>query len=90
MAHGPARPRSGPSVHVVAVQADGSFRLRLAPGTNYAYFSTGPLMALRRDFDLLEHPNPYTAFQQSVTVKDGQIIEFNFPVRRRQPKVKDK
>ncbi|QDT12797.1 carboxypeptidase-like regulatory domain-containing protein [Planctomycetes bacterium K23_9] len=39
--YGPARPRSGAAVTSTKVQADGSYRLRVAPGMNYLYVMGG-------------------------------------------------
>lgn len=35
--YGPSRPRSGAAIESTGVQADGSFRIRAAPGKNYVY-----------------------------------------------------
>jgi hypothetical protein len=39
--HGPARPRTGAAVTSTAIGADGSYRLRVAPGRNYIYLMGG-------------------------------------------------
>lgn len=39
--YGPARPRTGAAVTSVEVDADGTFRLRVAPGWNYVYLMSG-------------------------------------------------
>lgn len=39
--HGPARPRSGAAVLSTPVAADGTYRLRVAPGKNYVYLMGG-------------------------------------------------
>ena len=42
-AHGPSRPRSGASIQGTDVKKDGTFEMRLPPGTNWIYVSgTGP------------------------------------------------
>jgi hypothetical protein len=39
--YGPARPRTGAAVTFAEVNADGTYRLRVAPGINYIYHMTG-------------------------------------------------
>ncbi|MBI2824617.1 MAG: carboxypeptidase regulatory-like domain-containing protein [Planctomycetia bacterium] len=39
--YGPARPRTGAAVTSTAVNPDGTYRLRVAPGRNYAYLMSG-------------------------------------------------
>lgn len=39
--YGPARPRTGAAVTSTKVNPDGTYRLRVAPGTNYIYLMTG-------------------------------------------------
>lgn len=39
--YGPARPRTGAAVTSTEVRADGTYRLRVAPGKNYVYFMNG-------------------------------------------------
>jgi hypothetical protein len=42
-AHGPSRPRSGASIEGAGVKKDGTFEMRLPPGTNWIYVSgSGP------------------------------------------------
>lgn len=45
--YGPARPRTGAAVTSAEVDADGTYRLRIAPGTNYVYVMSAQLHAAR-------------------------------------------
>lgn len=39
--YGPARPRTGAAVTSTAINADGTYRLRVAPGRNFVYLMSG-------------------------------------------------
>jgi hypothetical protein len=43
--YGPARPRTGASVMTTVIGADGTYRLRVAPGRNYIYVMDGSAAA---------------------------------------------
>jgi beta-lactamase regulating signal transducer with metallopeptidase domain len=44
--YGPARPRTGAAVTSTAVNPDGTYRLRVAPGRNYVYLMNGAASAI--------------------------------------------
>ena len=69
--YGPGRPKSGAAVQSVVVDADGKFKLRLAPGLNYPYIMTP---------DLWSRTQGKAAFQAGVEVKDGESTQVEFRV----------
>lgn len=70
--HGPASPRSGARVAAALVQADGTYRLRVAPGENYPY-----LMA-----DLDTERNPRTVLGlPPIVVGEGETVTLDFHVK---------
>ena len=67
--YGPSRPRPGAAIELARVAADGSFRLRVAPGSNYVY---------------LRGASDYTSTDggsKTVDVAEGQTVEIEFRVR---------
>lgn len=70
--YGPARPKSGPAIQAVYVDAKGRFRIRVPPGLNYPYISS-------------VHPRSVVEgneFEENgVTVVDGQTTDVEFRIK---------
>ena len=65
--YGPSRPRSGAAIESAKIAADGTFRIRAAPGANYVYLrSMQPTPGL----------NAY-----DLTVVEGETVEVEFKVQ---------
>jgi len=72
--YGPARPRSGAGCECSPIGADGTFRLRVAPGDSYVYLRQG------------EGWEPREGGSFDLTVAQGQTVVIEFKVRRHQRK----
>jgi len=77
--HGPSRPRSGAAVESTQVESDGTFRIRVAPGSNYVYVMgpgpfeiVGPQLARSRSRKIAHE----------IEVKEGMTLSIEFQVRR--------
>lgn len=67
--YGPSRPRSGAGCHISPIAPDGTFRIRVAPGSNYVYLRAG------EGFEAAE-PASFT-----LDVADGEQRRIEFKVR---------
>jgi 5-hydroxyisourate hydrolase-like protein (transthyretin family) len=74
--YGPSRPKSGPACQSAAVDDQGTFHLRVAPGVNFPYIQVGDIWerTQRRDF-----------YEKGIDVKPGEIAEVVFRVLREKP-----
>jgi hypothetical protein len=68
--YGPSRPRSGAACDVAPVLADGTFRLRVAPGSNHVYLRA------------VEGFNPVAPDACDVDVAAGAEVKIEFKVRK--------
>ncbi|HUV64070.1 MAG TPA: carboxypeptidase regulatory-like domain-containing protein, partial [Sedimentisphaerales bacterium] len=70
--YGPSRPKSGAAVEISRIREDGSFRIRVAPGSNYIYLRP------REDWGRgrINLRSPW------VDVAEGQTVEVEFKVRK--------
>ena len=68
--YGPSRPRSGPACEVTPIQADGSFRIRAAPGNNYVYLR------------VYNRSRAVPPAAMDVDVAEGQVVTVQFKVRQ--------
>lgn len=75
--YGPGRPKSGAACQSARVDADGHFKLRVAPGLNYPY-----LMST----DRWQVTDGRAAFEAGVTVKAGEATRVEFKVAPAQPR----
>ena len=74
--YGPAKPRSGGAIDGARVQADGSYRVRVAPGANYVYVSgVGP-------FRVVGVGDRENVDSTDVEVANEGTVEVNFRVER--------
>jgi hypothetical protein len=69
--YGPARPRTGAAVTSALVEADGTYRLRVAPGTNYVYLMTAAM--------------PNQGASAVVSVEDGQELNLDLRLGEHRP-----
>jgi hypothetical protein len=73
--YGPARPRTGAAVTSTAVNADGTYRLHVAPGRNYVYLMSGG------------HASAYVDVQDGRETKLDLKMEASIARRNREPEV---
>jgi len=80
--YGPSRPRSGAAVESTKVERDGTFRIRVAPGSNYVYVMgrgpfeiIGPVNARSRTSDRQD-------IAHEIDVKESETATVEFQVRR--------
>jgi beta-lactamase regulating signal transducer with metallopeptidase domain/protocatechuate 3,4-dioxygenase beta subunit len=74
--YGPARPKSGAACDSSEVDDRGTFRLHVAPGTNFPYIMDWDVWKLtqRREF-----------FQKGIEVKSGEIVNLVFRILPKEP-----
>jgi type II secretory pathway component GspD/PulD (secretin)/beta-lactamase regulating signal transducer with metallopeptidase domain len=70
--YGPSHPKSGAAVEISEIREDGSFRIRVAPGSNYIYLRPGEDWGMGR----INLRSPW------VDVAEGQTVEVEFKVRK--------
>ena len=82
---GPARPTSGAASNVAMIRKDGTYRIRVAPGSNYIFFSTiGPWGATSPPNDAVGFRFPGSNhYYFLIKVAEGETVKFDFRVLRR-------
>lgn len=75
--YGPSRPKSGAAIELADIQADGTFKIRAAPGRNYIYLNGMP------DWIPVAARAAGKTFDHWVTVVEGKTLEVEFVVQHR-------
>ncbi len=69
--YGPARPKSGPAIEAVYVNAEGQFQIRVPPGKNYPYIASVMPQSVLEGIEFGE---------VGITVVDGNTAEVGFRI----------
>ena len=74
--YGPSRPRSGAACQSSPVDAQGRFRMRVAPGVNFPYIMRT---------EVWERTQRQEFFKKGIEVKDGEVVAVEFRVLPTKP-----